>query len=99
MFGKPYSEYLRFQAPILIAMAVLGLLRLGLSIAGQPDSVVKFVSVTAVSFPRPEFEAVAALLVAEGEVELGRCRETVALLRRELRQRRRDLPRRGGGGQ
>ena len=50
MFGKPYSEYLRFQAPILIAMAVVGLARLGLSIAGAPDSVVKFVSVSAVGF-------------------------------------------------
>jgi hypothetical protein len=44
-------------------------------------------SVTAVSFARPEFEAVAALLVAEGEVELGRCREIVALLRHELDRR------------
>jgi len=50
MFQKSYSEYFRFQAPILIAMAIVGLLRLGLSIAGQPDSVVKFLSVTAVSF-------------------------------------------------
>ena len=50
MFGKPYSEYVRFQAPILIAMAVVGLLRLVLSITGLPDSTVKFVSVSAVGF-------------------------------------------------
>jgi len=50
MFQKPYSEYLRFQAPILIVMAIVGLLRLGLSIAGQPDSIVRFVSVSAVGF-------------------------------------------------
>lgn len=44
-------------------------------------------SVTAVSFARPEFEAVAALLVAESEVVLGCCRETVAALRRKLNRR------------
>ena len=50
MFQKPYSEYIRFQTPVLIAMAIVGLLRLGLSIAGMPDSIVKFVSVSAVGF-------------------------------------------------
>lgn len=50
MFGKSCSEYLRFQAPILVAMAIVGLLRLGLSIAGQPDSIVSFASVSAVGF-------------------------------------------------
>ena len=50
MFGKPYSEYLRFQTPFLVAMAVVGVLRLGLSLAGQPDSIVKFASMTAVGF-------------------------------------------------
>ena len=50
MFQKPCSEYIGFQAPILIAMAIVGLMRLGLSIAGQPDSVVRFVSVSAVGF-------------------------------------------------
>jgi len=49
-------------------------------------------SVTAVSLARPEFEAVAALLVAEGEVELGRCGETVARLRRELEHRLESRP-------
>jgi hypothetical protein len=44
-------------------------------------------SVSAVSLARPDFEAVAALLVGPGEVELGRCAETIARLRRELAQR------------
>jgi len=50
MFGKPYSEYIRFQTPFLIAMAVVGVLRLVLSLAGQPDSIVKFASMTVVGF-------------------------------------------------
>jgi len=50
MFGKTYSEYVRFQAPVLIVMAIVGLLRLLLSIAGQPDSLVRYVSVSAVGF-------------------------------------------------
>lgn len=50
MFGKPYSEYIRFQIPFLIAITVVGLLRLVLSITGQPDSVVKFASMTVVGF-------------------------------------------------
>jgi hypothetical protein len=44
-------------------------------------------SVTAVSFARPQFEAVATLLVAAEGVELGRCSEAVAALRRELDRR------------
>ena len=50
MFGKPYSEYIRFQAPVLAVVAVVGLIRLVLSITGQPDSVVKFASMTAAGF-------------------------------------------------
>lgn len=48
MFGKPYADYLRYQAPLLIAIAVVGLVRLALSISGQPDSMVKYFSITAV---------------------------------------------------
>lgn len=44
-------------------------------------------SVTGVSFARPEFEAVAALLMEGGEVEIGRCGESVARLRAELARR------------
>lgn len=50
MFGKSFAEYVRFQSPVLIAMAIVGLLRLILSIAGLPDSMVKFLSVSAVGF-------------------------------------------------
>ena len=41
-------------------------------------------TVTAVSFVRPDFEAVAALLVEGGEIDLGRCGATIAELRRVL---------------
>jgi len=50
MFGKPYSEYVRFQTPFLIGIAIVGVVRLLLSLAGQPDSVVKFASMTVVGF-------------------------------------------------
>ncbi len=44
MFGKRVSEYLAFVAPVLLALAVVGLLRLALSLAGLPDSTVKWVA-------------------------------------------------------
>jgi hypothetical protein len=50
MFGKPYAEYIRYQLPLLIATAAVGLVRLGLSLAGQPDSIVKYVSMSAIGF-------------------------------------------------
>src|SRR6187551_90171 len=50
LFGKPYAEYLRFQIPFLAAIALVGLLRLALSIAGTPDSQVKYASMTMVFF-------------------------------------------------
>ena len=50
MFGKSFAEYVRFQSPVLIAMAIVGLLRLILSIAGLPDTMVRFLSVSAVGF-------------------------------------------------
>lgn len=50
MFGKPYAEYIRFQWPVLAVIAVVGLARLALSLAGMPNSVVRFVSVTVVGF-------------------------------------------------
>jgi hypothetical protein len=48
MFGKPVSEYLRFQKVILALIAVVWALRFGLSLAGIPMSTVKWVSVTGV---------------------------------------------------
>jgi hypothetical protein len=49
MFGKPYADYVRFQMPVLIAITVVGLARLALSLAGMPNSVVKYVSITVVA--------------------------------------------------
>ena len=48
MFGKSLSEYVAFQRPVLILIAVVWVMRLGLSIAGMPASGAKFVSVTGV---------------------------------------------------
>jgi hypothetical protein len=48
MFGKSLSDYLRFQQPILIAIAAVWALRLALSLAGVALSGAQFVSVTAV---------------------------------------------------
>jgi hypothetical protein len=48
MFGKSLSEYIAFQKPILILIAVVWALRLGLSLAGVPVSGAQFVSVTVV---------------------------------------------------
>ncbi len=44
MFGKRLSQYLAFQWPLLLLTAAVGLARLGLSLAGQPDASVKWLS-------------------------------------------------------
>ena len=46
-------------------------------------------SVTALSLSAPDFAAVAGLLLAEGDLDVGRCGETIALLRDELDARTR----------
>jgi hypothetical protein len=51
MFGKPYSEYLRFQKSWLIVIAAVGLARLVLSLAGVPVSIVQLVSMNVVALP------------------------------------------------
>lgn len=48
MFGKPLREYLRFQKTVLIALVVVGLARLALSVAGLPNSTVKWLAMNAV---------------------------------------------------
>lgn len=48
IFGKPYSEYLRFQGWFLAIVAIVGIARLCLSMAGVSTSIDKFLSVTAV---------------------------------------------------
>jgi hypothetical protein len=50
IFDKPYAEYLRYQTPLLAAIAAAGLVRLALSIAETPDAQVKYVSMTVVYF-------------------------------------------------
>ena len=49
VFGKPAPEYFAFQKAIMILIVVVGLGRLGLSLAGVPISIVKWVSLTLVS--------------------------------------------------
>ncbi len=48
IFGKRLSEYVAFQKVFLVLIAVAGLTRLGLSLAGVPDATVKWSSLTAV---------------------------------------------------
>ena len=45
MFGKRLPQYLGFQKVWLALIAAVGLARLGLSLAGLPDSAVRFLSV------------------------------------------------------
>ena len=40
MFGKPLSQYLAFQKVFLGVVVAVGLLRLGLSLAGLPNATV-----------------------------------------------------------
>jgi hypothetical protein len=47
--NKPLSAYIQFQKRILILILVVGFLRLALSLAGVPNSTVKWLSVTAVA--------------------------------------------------
>ncbi|MFN8006992.1 MAG: hypothetical protein U0V70_08225 [Terriglobia bacterium] len=47
IFGKSLSEYVQFQKAILGFIVIVGLGRLGLSLAGVPNSTVKFLSLTA----------------------------------------------------
>jgi hypothetical protein len=50
LFGKRVSEYLGFQKAWLALIAVVGLARLGLSLAGLPDGTVTFLSITVVGW-------------------------------------------------
>ena len=46
-FGRPLSDYVRFCKPFLIVIPIVGILRLALSVSGEPNSMVKWLSVTA----------------------------------------------------
>ena len=48
LFGKTFSEYVQFQKVFLIATAVVGLTRLGLSLAGADNSMATYFSMTVV---------------------------------------------------
>ena len=48
MFGKTVTQYLGFQKAVLVLLALAFLVRLALSLAGTPNSVVKWSSVTVV---------------------------------------------------
>jgi hypothetical protein len=50
MFGKRLSEYLDFQKLILGLLATVGLARLGLSLAGLPDTTVAWLSMNVVAW-------------------------------------------------
>ena len=50
MFGKRLSQYLGFQKVWLVLIAAVGLARLGLSLAGLPDSAARFLSMTVVGW-------------------------------------------------
>ena len=47
IFGKRLSEYVAFSRVFLILIPVVGIARLALSLGGEPNSTVKWVSVTA----------------------------------------------------
>ncbi len=50
IFGKPLSEYVAFAKVFLILIPLVGLLRLGLSLEGVPQSTVQLFSMNALGF-------------------------------------------------
>jgi hypothetical protein len=50
IFAKPLGEYVAFAKVFLILIPLVGLLRLGLSLEGMPDSTVRWFSMTALGF-------------------------------------------------
>lgn len=50
IFGKPLGEYVGFAKVFLILIPLVGLLRLGLSLQGMPNSTVQWFSMTALGF-------------------------------------------------
>ena len=50
IFGKPLSEYISFAALFLILVPLVGIIRLGLSLQGMPNSTVRWFSMTVVAF-------------------------------------------------
>ena len=48
IFGKRLSEYVAFSMPLVVLILVVGIGRLALSLAGLPNSEVKWLSITVV---------------------------------------------------
>jgi hypothetical protein len=50
IFGRPLSDYVRFCKPFLVLIPIVGILRLALSVSGEPNSTVKWLSITALTW-------------------------------------------------
>jgi hypothetical protein len=50
VFGKPLSAYWNFSKIVAILILVVGILRLGLSLSGQPNSTTRLLAMNAVLF-------------------------------------------------
>jgi hypothetical protein len=48
IFGKRLSEYVAFEKGVLALIAIVGIVKLALSLAGVPDATTKYVSLTVV---------------------------------------------------
>src|ERR1700680_4007872 len=48
IFGKSFSDYIAFQKVWLALTAIVGIARLGMSLAGMPDATVKWAAMTVV---------------------------------------------------
>ena len=59
VFGKSLSEYIKFQKIFLIVTVAVGLIRLGMSMAGVPNSIATYFSMTAVSLVGIVYYAIA----------------------------------------
>lgn len=49
IFGKPLSEYIAFAKVILVLIVIVGIARLGLSLAGVENAIVKWLSISIVT--------------------------------------------------
>ena len=58
VFGKPLSEYTQFCKLFLILIPIVGIARLALSLAGEPNSTAKWISVSAALWAAALFYAV-----------------------------------------
>jgi hypothetical protein len=66
IFGKPLGDYVAFAKVFLILIPLVGLLRLGLSLEGMPNSTVQWFSMTALGFIGIAYFAVRANMTGFG---------------------------------